>query len=109
MLNQLRALVEQFDKPLAFATEWEAMNRLRVELGAFCEMLDASLGAWEIRRNGIRVMKLEVTCGDSGTGKFIAKRTMEELKSGDEGAPAEWSYGPVEFCVEDDNHTHECE
>ena len=56
------------------------MNRLRLELGDFCEMLDASLGAWEIRRNGMRVMKLEVTCGDSGMGKFNAKRTIEVLK-----------------------------
>jgi len=60
MLEQLRALIDQFDKPLPFASEWAAMNRLRMELGDFCEMLDASLGAWEIRRNGMRVMKLEV-------------------------------------------------
>jgi hypothetical protein len=109
MLDQLRALVDQFDKPLPFASEWAAMNRLRLELGDFCEMLDASLGAWEIRRNGMRVMKLEVICGDSGMGKFNAKRAMEDLKLKDEAKPAEWSYGPVKFYVSDDNHKHECE
>jgi hypothetical protein len=109
MLDQLRALVDQFDKPLPFASEWAAMNRLRLELGDFCEMLDASLGAWEIRRNGRRVMKLETICGDSGMGNFNAKRTMEDLKLKDEAKPAEWSYGPVEFHVDDDNHKHECE
>jgi hypothetical protein len=109
MLEQLRALIDQFDKPLPFASEWAAMNRLRMELGDFCEMLDASLGAWEIRRNGMRVMKLEVTCGDSGIGRFNAKRTMEDLKLKDEAKPAEWSYGPVEFYVDDDDHKHECE
>jgi len=109
MLDQLRALTDQFDKPLPFASEWAAMNRLRMELGDFCEMLDASLGAWEIRRNGTRVMKLEVTCGDSGIGKFNAKRTMEDLKLKDEAKPAEWSYGPVKFYVDDDDHKHECE
>ena len=109
MLEQLRALVDQFDKPLPFASEWAAMNRLRLELGDFCEMLDASLGAWEIRRNGMRVMKLEVTCGDSGIGRFNAKRTMEGLKLRDEAKPAEWSYGLVEFYVDDDDHKHECE
>jgi len=109
MLGQLRALVDQFERPLPFASEWAAMNRLRLELADFCEMLDASLGAWEIRRNGRRVMKLEVTCGDSGIGKFNAKRTMEDLKLKDEAQPAEWSYGPVEFHVADDDHKHECE
>jgi len=109
MLQQLRALIDQFDKPLPFASEWEAMNRLRTELGDFCEMLDASLGAWEIRRNGMRVMKLEVSCGDSGIGRFNAKRTMADLKLKDEAKPAEWSYGPVEFYVADDEHKHECE
>ena len=109
MLQQLRALIDQFDKPLPFASEWEAMNRLRTELGDFCEMLDASLGAWEIRRNGMRVMKLEVSCGDSGIGRFNAKRTMADLKLKDEAKPAEWSYGPVEFYVAEDEHKHECE
>jgi hypothetical protein len=108
MLHQLRALVDQFDKPLPFASEWAAMNRLRLELGNFCEMLDASLGAWEIRRNDMRVMKLEVVCGDSGIGKFNAARTMEDLKSKDEAKPAVWSYKPVEFYVDEDNHKHEC-
>ena len=108
MLNQLRALVDQFDKPVAFASEWAAMNRLRLELGDYCEMLDASLGAWEIRRNGIRVMKLDVVSGDSGIGKFSAARTMEDLKSKDEAKPAEWSYKPVEFYVHEDDHEHEC-
>jgi hypothetical protein len=108
MLNQLRALVDQFDKPLAFASDWAAMHRLRLELGDFCEMLDPSLGAWEIRRNGRRIMKLE-TSSDSGIGDFNARRTMEELKLKDEAMPAEWSYGPVKFYVADDNHKHECE
>ena len=108
MLDQLRALVDQFDKPLPFSSEWAAMHRLRVELGNFCEILDASLGAWEIRRNGMRVMKLDVNCGDSGMGQFNAKRAMEDLKLKDEAQPAEWSYRPVEFYV-DDNHEHECE
>jgi hypothetical protein len=109
MLAQLRALVDQFGKPLPFASEWAAMNRLRGELGNFCEILDASLGAWEIRRNGMRVMKLEVICGDSGMGQFNAKRAMEDLKLKDEAQPVEWTYGPVEFYVHDDNHEHECE
>jgi hypothetical protein len=109
MLHQLRTLIDQFDKPSPFASEWAAMNRLRVELGDFCELLDASLGAWEIRRNGLRVMKLEVTCGDSGIGEFTAKRTMEDLKLKDEAKPAEWSYGPVEFYVADNDHKHQCE
>lgn len=108
MLHQLRALVDQFDKPLPFASEWAAMNRLRLELGDFCEMLDASLGAWEIRRNDVRVMKLEVVCDDSGIGKFNAARTMEDLKSKDEVKPAVWSYKPVEFYVDEDDHEHEC-
>jgi hypothetical protein len=34
---------------------------------------------------------------------------MEDLKSKDEAKPAEWTYGPVEFYVEDDDHGHECE
>src|ERR1700745_283552 len=109
MLDQLRALVDQFDKPLPFASEWAAMNRLRVELGDFCEMLDASLGAWEIRRNGVRVMKLEGSCGDSGIGSFTAKRTMENLKLKDEAKPVEWSYAPVEFYHNEDSHDHQCE
>src|SRR5918996_2370401 len=109
MLDQLRALVDQFQKPLPFASEWAAMNRLRVELGAFCEMLDASLGAWEVRRNGVRIMKLEVTSGDNGIGEFTAKRAMEDLKLKDELKPAQWSYGPVEFYIPDDDHKHECE
>ena len=109
MLDQLRALVDQFDKPSPFASEWAAMNRLRGELGHFCEMLDASLGAWEIRRNGIRVKKLEVACGDGGIGQFTAKRTMEDLKLKDEAKPAEWTYGPVEFHVHEDDHGCECE
>ena len=109
MLDQLRALVDQFHKPSPFASEWAAMNRLRLELGDFCEMLDASLGAWEIRRNGVRVMKLEVSCGDSGIGSFTAKRTMENLRSKDEAKPAEWSYGPVEFYHNEDSHDHQCE
>ena len=109
MLGQLRALVDQFDRPLPFASEWAAMNRLRVELSAFCDMLDASLGAWEIKRNGRRVIKLEVTCGDSGIGEFNAKRVMEDLRLKDEAKPAEWTYGPVEFYVGDDDHKHECE
>src|SRR5262244_2274623 len=100
MLEQLRAFVDQFDKPSPFASEWAAMNRLRAELGHFCEMLDASLGAWEIRRNGIRVKKLEVNSGDNGIGQFMAKRTMEELKRKDETNPAEWTYGPVEFHID---------
>jgi hypothetical protein len=108
MLDQLRALIDQFDKPSPFASEWGAMNRLRMELGNFCEMLDASLGAWEIRRNGTRVMKLEVTCGDSGIGNFTAKQAMEDLKLKEE-APAEWTYGPVEFYVDEDDDKHECE
>ena len=109
MLDQLRALVDQFDKPSPFASEWAAMNRLRGELGHFCEMLDASLGAWEIRRNGTRVMKLEVTCGDGGIGQFTAKRTMEDFKLKDEAKPAEWTYGPVEFHVDEEDYGHECE
>ena len=109
MLDRLRALADQFDKPLPFASEWAAMNRLRGELGDFCDMLDASLGAWEIRRNGMRVMKLEVTCGDSGIGNFSAKRAMEDLQLKDAAKPAEWSYGPVEFHVDDDHHQHQCE
>jgi hypothetical protein len=108
MLGQLRALVDQFDKPSPFASEWAAMNRLRLELGHFCEMLDASLGAWEIQRNGIRVMKLEVVGGDSGIGKFTAAQTMEDLKSKDELKPAVWSYKPVEFYVDQEDHEHEC-
>ena len=109
MLDQLRALVDQFHKPSPFASEWAAMNRLRMELDDLCEMLDASLGAWEIRRNGVRVMKLEVSCGDSGIGSFTAKRTMENLRSKDEAKPAEWSYGPVEFYHNEDSHDHQCE
>ena len=109
MLDQLRALAAQFQKPLPFASEWAAMNRLRAELGHFCEMLDASLGAWEIRRNGIRVMRLEVSGGDAGIGTFSAKRAMEELKVTDEAKPVAWSYGPVEFHVDDDDHQHQCE
>ena len=109
MLDQLRALADQFHKPSPFASEWAAMNRLRQELGDFCEMLDASLGAWEIRRNGVRVMKLEVSSGDSGIGNFSAKRTMENLKLKDEAKPAEWSYGPVQFYHGDDSHDHQCE
>ena len=109
MLDQLRALVDQFHKPSPFASEWAAMNRLRMELDDLCEMLDASLGAWEIRRNGVRVMKLEVSCGDSGIGSFTAKRTMENLKLKDEAKPAEWSYGPVEFYHNEDSHDHQCE
>jgi len=108
MLDQLRTLVDQFHKPLPFASEWAAMNRLRLELGNFCEMLDASLGAWEIKRNDIRVKKLEVSYGDSGMGAFIAKRTMEDLKSKDEAKAPEWSYGPVEFYQDEDDHEHEC-
>jgi hypothetical protein len=108
MLDQLRALVDQFHKPLPFASEWAAMNRLRLELGNFCEMLDASMGAWEIKRNDIRVKKLEVSYGDSGMGAFIAKRTMEDLKSKDEAKAPEWSCGPVEFYQDEDNHEHEC-
>ena len=81
MLEQLRALIDQFDKPLPFANEWAAMNRLRMELGDFCETLDASLGAWEIRRNDMRVMKLAVTCGDSGIGRFNAKRSITPPQS----------------------------
>jgi hypothetical protein len=108
MLDQLRALVDQFHKPLPFASEWAAMNRLRLELGNFCEMLDASMGAWEIKRNDIRVKKLEVSYGDSGMGAFIAKRTMEDLKSKDEAKAPEWSYGPVEFYQDEDDHEHEC-
>ena len=108
MLDQLRALADQFHKPLPFASEWAAMNRLRLELGNFCEMLDASLGAWEIRRNGVRMTKLEVSCGDGGMGTFVAKRTMEDLKVKDNAKPAEWSYGPVEFYQDEDDHEHEC-
>ena len=108
MLDQLRALVDQFDQPVAFASEWAAMNRLRLELGDFCEMLDTSLGAWEIRRNGIRVIKLDVVSGDSGIGKFSAALTMEDLKSKDEAKPAEWTYKPVKFYVHEDDHEHEC-
>jgi hypothetical protein len=109
MLDQLRGLADQFQRPLPFANEWEAMNRLRTELGAYCEMLDASLGAWEIQRNGVRVMRLEVPPGNNGIGEFTSKRTMEDLKRRDEGTPAEWSYGPVKFYVPDDDHGHECE
>ena len=109
VLEQLRALVDQFDKPSPFASEWAAMNRLRAELGHFCEMLDASLGAWEIRRNGARVKKLEVNSGNNGIGEFTAKRTMEELKRKDEDKPAEWTYGPVEFHIDEEDHGHECE
>ena len=108
MLGQLRAVVDQFYKPLPFSSEWAAMNRLRSELGNFCEMLDASLGAWEIKRNDIRVKKLEVSCGDSGMGAFIAKRTMEDLKSKDEAKPPEWGCGPVEFYQDEESHEHEC-
>jgi hypothetical protein len=108
MLDQLRAVVDQFYKPPPFSSEWAAMNRLRSELGNFCEMLDASLGAWEIKRNDIRVKKLEVSCGDSGMGAFIAKRTMEDLKSKDEAKAPEWSYGPVEFYQDEESHEHEC-
>ena len=109
MLDQLRALVEQFQKPLPFRSEWAAMSRLRGELADFCEMLDASLGAWEIRRNGMRIMKLEVSSGDKGIGEFTAKRAMEDLKLKDDLKPVEWSYGPVEFYVPDGDHKHECE
>ena len=108
MLDQLRAVVDEFYKPLPFSSEWAAMNRLRSELGAFCEMLDSSLGAWEIKRNDIRVKQLEVSCGDSGMGAFIAKRTMEDLKSKDEAKVPEWSYGPVEFYQDEESHEHEC-
>lgn len=109
MIDQLRALVDQFQKPLPFASEWAAMNRLRAELGNFCEMLDASLGCWEVRRNDVRVVKLDVTSGDRGIGEFTAKRAMEDLKRRDDAKPAEWTYGPVEFCVPDDDHGCECE
>jgi hypothetical protein len=109
MVDQLRSLADQFEKPLPFASEWAAMNRLRTELGAFCHMLDASLGAWEVRRNGIRVMKVEVAGGNSGIGNFTARRAMEELKLKDEAKQAEWSYGTVEFNVDDDHHDHQCE
>jgi hypothetical protein len=109
MLEQLRALIDQFGRPSRFASEWATMNRLRAELERFCEMLDASLGAWEIRRNGHRVMRFEVSGGDAGIGRFNAKRAMEELRAKDEATPVEWSYGPVEFCVDDDDHGHECE
>jgi len=30
------------------------------------------------------------------------------LKVKDEAKPAEWSYGPVEFYHDEDNHEHEC-
>jgi hypothetical protein len=109
MLDQLRALVDQFQKPLPFASEWAAMNRLRAELDDFCEMLDTSLGAWEVRRNGERIMKIEVSPGDNGIGEFTAKRAMEDLKLKDELKPAQWSYGPVQFYVPDDDHKHECQ
>ena len=109
MLDQLRALVDQFEKPLPFSSEWAAMNRLRGELASYCEMLDASLGAWEIRRNGVRVMKLDVAAGDNGIGEFTSKRTMDDLKRKDAEQAPEWSYGPVEFCVPEDDHGCECE
>jgi len=109
MLDQLRAMIAQFEKPLPFASEWAAMNRLRTEVGHFCEMLDASLGAWEIRRNGARVMKLDVPAADNGIAGFSAKRAMEELKLKDESKPVEWSYGPVEFHIDEDDHQHQCE
>jgi hypothetical protein len=108
MLDDLQALVDEFNETLPFANEWAAMNRLRLELTDTLRMIEKSLGMWEVTRNGVRVMSIELPSGHpSKEAEESAKSTMAQLKAEDDARPAEWSYGPVEFYVDEEDDEDE--
>jgi hypothetical protein len=108
MLDDLQALVDEFNDTLPFGNEWAAMNRLRLELADCIRLMETSLGMWEVTRNGVRVVDLELAPGyPSKQAEESAKSTMARLKVEDEAKPAEWSCGPVEFYVDEEDDEDE--
>jgi hypothetical protein len=91
VLEDLQALVDEFNEKLPFANEWAAMNRLRLELEDTVRLMEASLGLWEVTRNGARVTSIEIPPRYmADQSEKTAKSTMSQLKAEDEAKPAEW-------------------
>jgi hypothetical protein len=60
VLDDLQALVDEFNQTLPFANEWAAINALHSDLTDIVARVEASLGVWEVTRKGVRVTTIEV-------------------------------------------------
>src|SRR5262245_41725826 len=63
VLDDLQALVDEFNQTLPFANEWAAINALHSDLTDIVAKVEASLGVWEVTRKGARVTTIEVPAG----------------------------------------------
>ena len=109
VLDDLQALVDEFNQTLPFANEWAAINALHSDLTDIVAKVEASLGVWEVTRKGVRVTTIEVPAGfPVKEAEELARSAMSRLKAEDEAMPADWSCGPVE-CYVDDDEDHERE
>src|SRR5215471_3835702 len=103
VLDDLQALVDEFNQTLPFASEWAAMNALHSDLTDIIAKVEASLGVWEVTRKGVRVTTIEVPAGfPVKEAQELARSAMARLKVEDEAMPADWSCGPVEYYVDDE-------
>jgi hypothetical protein len=48
ILDDLQALVDEFNQTLPFANEWAAINALHSDLTDIVAKVEASLGVWEL-------------------------------------------------------------
>ena len=103
ILDDLQAVVGQFNETLPFASEWAAMNALRSNLLDTLTKIEASLGVWEVTRKGVRQTTIEVPPGfNEDEAKRLARSEMARLKAEDEAMPADWNCGPVEAYEDED-------
>jgi hypothetical protein len=103
ILDDLQVVVDEFNETLPFASEWAAMNALRLDLMDVVAKIEASLGVWEVTRKGVRQTTIEVPPGyDADDAKQLARSEMARLKAEDEAMPADWNCGPVEAYEEED-------
>jgi len=108
VLDDLQALVDEFNETLPFANEWAAINALHSDLTDIIAKIEASLGVWEVIRKGVRVTTIEVPADfPVKDAEELARSAMARLKAEDEAMPADWSCRPVECYVDQEDDKDE--